>query len=92
MHTNKKKCHLRQFCAGERALHSLIVQKRKFQESEGVLMIISICGIIVFYLVEWVCGIKESLTKVCEVDCKDRLAFAVPAIPTRHEVTCWSAD
>lgn len=55
-------------------------------------MIISVYGIIVFYLVEWVCGIKESLTKVSEVDCRDRLAFAVPAIPTRHEVTCKLAD
>lgn len=63
----------------------------KIQESEGVLMIIlTSYGIIVFHLVEWICGIKKSLTKVREVGCKDRLAFAVSAIPTRHEVTCKS--
>ena len=49
-------------------------------------------GIIVFHLVEWVCGIKKSLTKARKVDCRDRLVFAISAIPTRHEVTCRSAE
>lgn len=51
-------------------------------------MIISIYGIIVFQLVEWICGIKKSLTKVNEVESKNMLAFSYLAIPTRHEVTC----
>lgn len=54
------------------------------------MIILTSNGIIVFHLVEWICGIKKSLTKVRMVDCKDRLAFAVAAIPTRHEVTCKS--
>ena len=51
------------------------------------MIVLTLNGIIVFHLVEWICGIKKSLTKVRMVDCKDRLAFAVAAIPTRHEVT-----
>ena len=54
------------------------------------MIVLTLNGIIVFHLVEWICGIKKSLTKVREVGCKDRLAFAVSAIPTRHEVTCKS--
>lgn len=54
------------------------------------MIILTSYGIIVFHLVEWICGIKKSLTKVREVGCKDMLAFDVAAIPTRHEVTCKS--
>lgn len=56
------------------------------------MIVLTSCGIIVFHLVEWICGIKKSLTKVRKVDCRDRLAFDVNAIPTRHEVTYLSAD
>lgn len=62
--------------------------KKQLQESEGVLMIITSCGIIVFQLIEWIAPDTKSLTKVSEVGSGDRLAFSIPAIPTRHEVTC----
>lgn len=53
----------------------------------------SIFGIgkmVVFQLVEWICGIWKSLTKVYVKESKDRLAFSVTAIRTRHEITCKS--
>lgn len=56
------------------------------------MIILTSYGIIVFHLVEWICEITKSSEAVREVDCRDRLAFAVPAIPTRHEITCRSAD
>ena len=67
-------------------------------ESEGVLMTImynSIFGhgaMLVFHLVEWIDRFTKSSEAVETGESKDRLVFAVSAIPTRHEVTCRSAE
>lgn len=54
-------------------------------ESEGVLMIIAIFGIIVFQLVERIVIVKKSSTEVLrKYICM--LGFSYNAIPTRHEV------
>lgn len=56
-------------------------------ESEGVLMIITSYGLIVFQLVIW---IGVTFSKSSEAAKRkygvDLLGFAYPAIPTRHEV------
>ena len=67
-------------------------------EREGVLMTImynSIFGhgaMLVFHLVEWIGRFAKSSEVVETGDSKDRLVFAVSAIPARHEVTCRSAE
>ena len=55
-------------------------------ESEGVLMIITAYGIIVFQLVLWI-GIVSKSSKAVYKESKDMLAFSYLAIPTRHEVS-----
>ena len=45
---------------------------------------------IVFHLIEWITTDTKPLTKVSE-GWKNRSTFSVPAILTRHEVTCMSA-
>lgn len=61
---------------------------RKFDnlaESEGVLMIITEYGIIVFQLMERIAIVKKSSIEVNE-ESKNMLAFSYLVIPTRHEV------
>lgn len=48
-------------------------------------MIIAICGIIVFQLVERIAIVKKSSTEVLR-KCGRMLGFSYNAIPTRHEV------
>jgi len=54
-------------------------------ESEGVLMIIAIFGIIVFQLVERIAIVEKSSTEVLR-KCICMLGFSYNAIPARHEV------
>lgn len=57
-------------------------------ESEGVFMIITVYGVIVFQLVTWI-GVLVTKSSEAAADRKygeDMCGFAYPAIPTRHEV------
>ena len=54
-------------------------------ESEGVLMIITIFGIIVFQLVERIAITEKSIKSVLR-KCSCVLGFSYTALPTRHEV------
>lgn len=56
-------------------------------ESEGVLMVITAYGVIVFHLVVWV-GVQtmKSSKAAKRKYGENMLGFAYPAIPTRHEV------
>ena len=66
---------LRQLCG--------LGSQKNNSESEGVLMIITAYGLIVFHLVSWI-GITKP-AKTAKYIC-DMLGFAYPAIPSRHEV------
>lgn len=59
---------------------------RQCCESEGVLMIITYFGIIVFQLVERIAIAEKSIKSVLG-HCIDMLGFSYNAIPTRHEVS-----
>lgn len=52
------------------------------------MIVLTIYGIIIFYLTEWVCAAGKSLTKVLMGYGWNMLAFSYLAIPTRHEITC----
>ena len=54
-------------------------------------MIITINGIIVFHLIEWIAVVKKSLTRVYE-ESRNMLAFSYLAFPTRHEVSIKLVD
>ena len=56
-------------------------------ESEGVLMIVTVYGLIVFHLVVWVGVQTMNSSKAAKRKYgENMLGFAYPAIPTRHEV------
>lgn len=56
-------------------------------ESEGVLMVITAYGLIVFHLVVWVGVLTTKSSKAAKRKYgENMLGFAYPAIPTRHEV------
>ena len=56
-------------------------------ESEGVLMVITAYGLIVFHLVVWIGVLTTKLSKAAKRKYgEDMFGFAYPAIPTRHEV------
>lgn len=80
-------------------MESLVLDAGKNNpESEGVLMTIMYNfmfghgAMLVFHLVEWIGRLTKSSEAVETGESKDRLVFAVSAIPTRHEVTCRSAE
>ena len=58
-----------------------------YPESEGVLMIITSYGLIIFQLVVWI-GVVAAKSRKSgdEKYGKDMLGFSYPSIPTRHEV------
>ena len=45
---------------------------------------------IIFQLIEWIATNKERLKAAKRIE-RYRHAFPVPAIPTRHDITCLSA-
>lgn len=57
-----------------------------YSESEGVLMIITAYGLIVFQLVIWIGVVAAKSRKSAEGYGHDMLGFTYPAMPTRHEV------
>lgn len=66
-----------------------MIAANKNSESEGVLMVITACGLIVFHLVVWI-GVEILVKSKGALDRKygnDLLGFAYLAIPTRHEVS-----
>lgn len=52
------------------------------------MIVLTIYGIIVFHLTEWMRLAEKSLKKVLIGYGLDMLAFSFLAIPTRHEITC----
>lgn len=52
------------------------------------MIILTIYGIIVFHLTEWICEFGKSLTKALYGYGWNMLAFSYSAIPTRHDITC----
>lgn len=79
--TRRYRCRgLRRSCAGRKLLG-----RGAKSESEGVLMIITMYGIIVFQLVERISIIKKSLKEAIMYGANIK-AFPYPAIRTRHEV------
>ena len=57
-----------------------------YSEMEGVSMIITTYGLIIFPLVVWIGVIVSKTSKEEERYGTDMLGFAYPAIPSRHEV------